>query len=104
MSLPHPCLHRRPPPLPEKQPRGSAVETQNQYSVTINTAVAHASQFDESSFIQFYSIIWKWGFELLELQGWQTLTFQDENHSPKMAVHKTLAHVLSATTLKYRNK
>lgn len=28
MFLPHPCLHRQPPPLPEKQPRGSTVETQ----------------------------------------------------------------------------
>ena len=28
MFLPHPCLHRQPPPLPEQQPRGSTVETQ----------------------------------------------------------------------------
>jgi len=28
MFLLHPCLHHQPPPLPEKQPRGSTVETQ----------------------------------------------------------------------------
>jgi hypothetical protein len=60
--------------------------------------VADASQFAESSFIQLYSIIWKWGFKLLVLQGWQTLTHQDEIHSLKMVVLKL------AATFKYMNK
>jgi len=42
----------------------------------MNTATADASQFDASSSIQFYSIIWKLGFNLLALHSWQTTAFR----------------------------
>ena len=75
----------------------------NQYSDTMNTTIADASQSDASSCIQFYSIIWKLGFALQSLDCWQTMTFQNEIHSLKMVILKSLAIVQSAATFKYRN-
>ena len=71
--------------------------------IFISTATAVPSQSDASSTIQFYSIIWKLGFNLLALDGWQTMTFQDEIHSLNMVIFKSLALVQSAVTFKYRN-
>jgi Na+/H+-dicarboxylate symporter len=42
----------------------------NQYSDTMNTAIADATQSDAPTSIHFYSIIWKLGFNLLALDGW----------------------------------
>lgn len=67
----------------------------NQYSDTMNTATAHASEFDASSAIQFYSIIWKLGFNLLALDRWQTMTSQDGSHSFKTVILKCLTPLSS---------